>query len=418
MDPRLSSLLGRDLHLLAQRPKALIPFHRVGRGIRTAFEEHLREAVAAGIGKVHFTFQREFLSEFRRFGKRCAVQILRSSGVRLRLRFSVQDPSTETLSWEEGNGWVRRAGGELLFRPGGHGALLKNLEATKGDIVFIKNIDNVPRSSFQAEGNRWRKVLAGRLIEVQTEAGRWINALCKKQPTPFSVDGAEQFIFQTLGLKRPESSLSKRTAQALKILNRPWRVCAMVSNTGEPGGGPFWVKGKEGPSRQILEGAQLGKHQKKIVQQATHFNPVDMALGLKDWKGCPFALARFADPSQVLISTKQFEGRAIRTLEHPGLWNGGMAHWNTLFVDVPATVFHPVKTPTPRCSDYAPAEPAAAAPIVHPTSAPFDRDSPSRPCLLWAPPQRHKSAPSAHAARRSPSDRPLPTAERCDRALP
>ena len=118
----------------------------------------------------------------------------------------------------------------------------------------------------------------------------------------------------------------------------------MVSNPGEPGGGPFWVKGKEGPSRQILEGAQLGKHQKKIVQQATHFNPVDMALGLKDWKGRPFALARFADPSQVLISTKQFEGRAIRTLEHPGLWNGGMAHWNTLFVDVPATVFHPVKT--------------------------------------------------------------------------
>lgn len=344
LDPRLTVLLGRDLLPLAHRPKALIPFHRVGRGTRTAFEEHLWESVKAGIGKAHFTVSEEFLAEFRRLGKGCADQLHRRYGARLRLSFSVQDPSTDTLAWEEGNGWARRVEGELLFRPGGHGALLKNLEASKGDIVFIKNIDNVPRPSFQAEGNRWRKVLAGRLIEIQREAGGWIQALRQKQPSILALDGAEKFIFKTLGMKRTAPSLPKRTAQALMILNRPWRVCGMVPNTGEPGGGPFWVNGTEGPSRQILEGSQLGKPQKKFVQQSTHFNPVDMVVGLKDGKGRPFDLARFADPSQVLVSTKQFEGRDIRTLEHPGLWNGGMAHWNTLFVEIPASVFHPVKT--------------------------------------------------------------------------
>jgi hypothetical protein len=344
LDPRLTVLLGRDLLSLAHRPKALIPFHRVGRGTLTAFEEHLWEAVKAGMGKAHFTVPEEFLAEFRRLGKGCADQLHRRYRVRLHLSFSVQDPSTDTVAWEEGNGLARRGEGELLFRPGGHGALLKNLEATKGDIVFIKNIDNVPRPSFQAEGNRWRKVLAGRLIDVQREAEGWIHALRQKRPLILSLEGAEKFIFKTLGIKSTASSVATRTKHALKILNRPWRVCGMVPNTGEPGGGPFWVKGKEGPSRQILEGSQLGKQQKKIAQQSTHFNPVDMVVGLKDGQGRPFDLKRFADQSQVLISTKQFEGREIRTLEHPGLWNGGMAHWNTLFVEIPATVFHPVKT--------------------------------------------------------------------------
>jgi hypothetical protein len=343
-DPRLVALLGRDLIPLVQRPKALIPFHRVGREARTAFEEHVWEGVRAGILKAHFTVPREFLAEFQRLGKACSDQIYRRYGVRPRLRFSVQDPATETLSWEEGTGWARRPGGELLFRPGGHGALLKNLESTKGDIVFIKNIDNVPRSSFQAEGNRWRKVLAGRLIEVQSEAEGWLSALRKNRSSILPLEGAEKFIFKTLGLEWTGPSLSTRTTRALKILDRPWRVCGMVPNTGEPGGGPFWVEEKEGASRQILEGAQLGKHQKKFIRQSTHFNPVDMVVGLKDGQRRPYDLARFADPTHVLISTKIFEGRAIRTLEHPGLWNGGMAHWNTLFVEIPATVFHPVKT--------------------------------------------------------------------------
>lgn len=342
--PRLVALLGRDLLPLTRRPKALIPFHRGGRGTRTAFEEHLWEAVKAGIGKAHFTVPQEFLAEFRRLGKRCADQLHRRYGVRLRLSFSVQDPSTETLAWEEGSGWARQADGGLLFRPGGHGALLKNLQATKGDIVFIKNIDNVPRSSFQIEGNRWRKVLAGRLIDVQTEAGGWIRALRRKPPSILSLEGAEKFVLKNLGMKSGGPSLATRTAQALNILDRPWRVCGMVPNTGEPGGGPFWVKGKEGPARQILEGSQLGKHRKKFLQSSTHFNPVDMVVGLKDWRRRPFDLARFADPSQVLVSTKVFQGRDIRTLEHPGLWNGGMARWNTLFVEIPASVFHPVKT--------------------------------------------------------------------------
>lgn len=346
LDPRLTGLLGRDVLHLVRRPKALIPFHRLRKGSRTAFEEHLWEAVRAGIGKAHFTVPGEFLEEFRCLGKACVEQLHRRYGVRLRLSFSVQDPSTETLAWEEGSGWARRAEGELLFRPGGHGALLKNLEATRGDIVFIKNIDNVPRFSFQAEGNRWRKVLAGRLIEVQMEAGGWINALSQKRSLILSLEGAEKFILKNLGMKRSGPSLAARTAHALEILDRPWRVCGMVPNTGEPGGGPFWVKGKEGPSRQILEGSQLTKSQKKFIDRSTHFNPVDMVVGLKDGNGRSYELSRFADPAQAIISVKHFEGRAIRTLEHPGLWNGAMAHWNTIFVEVPATVFHPVKTIT------------------------------------------------------------------------
>ena len=332
--------LGLDL---ARLPKALIPFHRAGNETRTAFEEHLVEMEAGGIRRAHFTVPPEFLPEFRRLGARRTRRRGRG-GSAIRLDFSVQDPATDTLALDSKNRWVRRAGGALLFRPGGHGALLRNLEAAGGDIVFIKNIDNVPVESRQARGNRWRLVLAGRLAHAQRDAARWIAALTRAAVSEKIIRGAERFVFKTLGIQNKKDSPAERKARLLEILNRPWRVCGMVPNAGEPGGGPFWVNGADGPSRQILEGSQVGENQKKFLRRSTHFNPVDLVVGLKDWQGRSFPLEKFVDPNQALVSVKHFEGREIRTVEHPGLWNGGMARWNTVFVEVPAGIFHPVKT--------------------------------------------------------------------------
>ncbi len=358
IDSQLIDLLGRDVNALLRRPKALIPFHRVGRSVRTAFEEHLWEAASGGVLKAHFTVPREFLVEFRRRGKQCVNQIEHERGVRLQLSFSVQDPATQTLALQEGREWAREPNGELLLRPGGHGALLKNLEATKGDLVFIKNIDNVPSPRFQAEGNRWRMALAGRLVEVQTEAASWLRALHARTPSAPSLWGAEEFLARTIGPFGPVGSGwedgrigslrsgegKERLARAVRLLDRPWRVCGMVRNMGEPGGGPFWVQGIDGARCQILETSQLGKASKRFMGAATHFNPVEMVVGLRDWKGRPFRLALWSDLSQVLVSSKKVGGREVQTLEHPGLWNGGMAHWNTLFMEVPVHIFHPVKT--------------------------------------------------------------------------
>lgn len=348
LDPLLEIFLGRDLHSLSRRPKGLIPFHQVGREIRTAFEEHLWEAIPFADRKkrikAHFTVGKEFLDDFKLAGKHCARRLQKHYGVRLHLTFSVQNPATDTIAQVVGDGWARRDDGTLLFRPGGHGALLGNLQATGGDLVFIKNIDNVPHPLSHSDGNRWRKIMAGRLMEIQTEAESGIKDIQKNPPDSEAAAKAERFILDVLEIKVSGHSPSERRDQSFKILNRPWRVCGMVQNKGEHGGGPFWVKGQDGPLRQILEGSQLGKSKKKLMEKSTHFNPVDLVVGLKDWKGRRFDLTRFTDPSQVIVSKKHFEGREIMTLEHPGLWNGGMANWNTLFMEVPLKIFHPVKT--------------------------------------------------------------------------
>ncbi|MBK8576067.1 MAG: DUF4301 family protein [Elusimicrobia bacterium] len=345
-DPVLDALFDPSGLDVARWPKALIPFHRQGRRVLTAFEEHLAESLAFGVRKAHFTVPQEYLSEFRRRGKKWVRLHVHRRGGRFRLTFSVQDPATDTLALEKGKGWVHASDGSLLLRPGGHGALLGNLERTRGDIVLVRNIDNVPVASFQAIGNTWRKAMVGRLIEAQTEAAVWIRGILKRDCSEDTLLGAEKFIQRTLGIHCRPLSFAKRRVQALALLNRPWRVCGMVPNTGDPGGGPYWVDGKAGPCRQIVEGSQLVKSQKKLLLRSTHFNPVDMVVGLKDVKGRPFKLERYSDPSQAIISNKHFEGREIQTFEHPGLWNGAMAYWNTIFVELPARIFHPVKTIT------------------------------------------------------------------------
>ncbi|MBK8871028.1 MAG: DUF4301 family protein [Elusimicrobia bacterium] len=361
--PVLDALLGESGLHLPRQPKALIPFHTMGKHEITAFDEHILESRALVDRKkrvtLHFTVPPDFRSEFQNRGNGWARQLRQEKGLDLRLTYSVQSPSSDTVALDNNNRLARQADGRTLFRPGGHGALLPNLEKTRGDIVFIKNIDNVPTALFQSFARRWRMVLAGRLIELQNQAGSLLEMLgdgaeagFRKDPFrqggPSKFDGAvteaEQFILNELGLKPRRGSWPSRRAWVRSILTRPWRVCGMVPNKGEPGGGPFWVRGPYGPARQIVEASQLSPRQKGLLKRSTHFNPVDMVVGLRDATGKPHTLLRYCDRDQVILSHKHFDGREIWTLEHPGLWNGSMAGWNTVIMEIPHGVFHPVKT--------------------------------------------------------------------------
>ena len=293
-------------------PKGLFPFHRYPTVIKNAFEEHLTEISTFGKKQtIHFTVSQKHLSSFRKEARR-VVEFYFRRGIRLDVRFSVQDPATNTIALEENGDVVRNADGTPFLRPGGHGALLPNLEKTKGDLVWIRNVDNVPVSFFQAEALRWRLVLTGRLLELQKEA--------------------------LVRFQNPKTPTSVRRALA-----RPWRVCGVVPNSGDPGGGPFWVGGKT-ESKQIVEASQISLGQKALLKKATHFNPVDMVVSLRDFSGVAHDLASYVDEKTAFVSQKPYQGRTIRVLEHPGLWNGAMAHWNTVFVEIPKKMFHPVKT--------------------------------------------------------------------------
>ena len=289
-------------------PKALIPFHHGPGGTRTPFEEHLEETIetvrdARGACRIHFTVAPECRSPFKAALLSMAPPLEAVSGADLDVTFSSQDPSTDTVAVDEENRPFRQEDGALLFRPGGHGALLPNLEATWGDIVFLKNIDNVQPRSRSAETILWKKLLAGLLVETLVRLG---------DP------------------------------------GRPVRVCGVVRNEGEPGGGPFWVAGPNGaPSLQIVESSQVDHAdpgQEAIWRTSTHFNPVDLVCALREPDGTPYQLARFVDPATVFISRKSKDGRVLKALERPGLWNGAMARWHTVFVEVPIETFTPVKT--------------------------------------------------------------------------
>jgi hypothetical protein len=289
-------------------PKGLIPFHHGPGGTRTPFEEHLEEAIETvrdvrGACRVHFTVAPECRSPFKAALLSMAPPLEAVSGADLEVTFSSQDPSTDTVAVDEENRPFRQEDGSLLFRPGGHGALLPNLEATWGDIVFVKNIDNVQPRSRASETILWKKLLAGLLVE---------------------------------------------TLERLGDPGRPVRVCGVVRNEGEPGGGPFWVAGPNGaPSLQIVESSQVDHadpRQEAIWRSSTHFNPVDLVCALREPDGTPYQLARFVDPATVFISRKSKDGRVLKALERPGLWNGAMARWHTVFVEVPIETFTPVKT--------------------------------------------------------------------------
>jgi hypothetical protein len=340
---------------LANIPKGLIKFHSYPGASRTAFEEHLVEAIEYAmdrnkIARIHFTVSpehedlvKDFLGEVR--GK------YEKSGIRFELSFSVQEPSTDTIAVDMENRPFRDSEGRLVFRPGGHGALLINLSNLKGDLVFIKNIDNVVPDRLKQETFLYKKALGGYLLELQNRLFEYLERLSADEADEQSVDEMFEFIKQRLSIIPPEgmeqSSKEEKIVYLSSRLNRPLRVCGMVKNVSEPGGGPFWVEHADhSVSIQLVESSQVDTEsaaQKDVWDSSTHFSPVDLVCGVRDFKGNPFDLMGFVDPDTGFISTKSKQGRELKALELPGLWNGSMAHWNTAFVQVPAITFNPTK---------------------------------------------------------------------------
>lgn len=328
-----------------ETPKGLVSFHRYGDEVRKAVEEHLVEgaqyAAAGGEVKIHFTVSPEHLTRFEALLAEKIPGYESRFGVKYRISFSVQDPSTDTLAVNPDCTPFRRADGRLLFRPAGHGALIGNLGKIDADIVFVKNIDNVTTDARRGDTVLYKKALAGVLLALQERIFEYLMAL--------EVPGAElepiaAFIENELCVKLPKDY---GTPLLRRVLNRPIRVCGMVRNEGEPGGGPFWVAGADGlETLQIAESNQIAPEKRKLMRLATHFNPVDLVCSFRTSKGGRFDLQEFVDPATGFISRKSDGGRELLAQELPGLWNGAMARWNTVFVEVPITTFSPVKVVT------------------------------------------------------------------------
>ncbi|MDH5609519.1 MAG: DUF4301 family protein, partial [Cyclobacteriaceae bacterium] len=260
-------------------------------------------------------------------------------------------PSTDTISVDLSNEPYRHPDGSLLFRPAGHGALLANLNEVDADIIFLKNIDNVVPDRLKEETITYKKVIGGILLDVQRRVFDWLQKLDGTTDDQL-LDEARRFIEDNLGY-RPAKKPDKDSLVAL--LNRPIRVCGMVKSEGDPGGGPFWVKAPDGSvSLQVVETAQIDltdKKQTEIFRQATHFNPVDVVCAVRNYRGQKFDLLRYRDLSTGFVTEKTKDGQAIKAQELPGLWNGSMAYWNTLFVEVPLITFNPVKSVTDLLKD-------------------------------------------------------------------
>ncbi|MDB5105165.1 MAG: hypothetical protein JWP91_2854 [Fibrobacteres bacterium] len=358
--PFLEAMLSPEGLHYADRPKALIPFHRYPDGSRTSLEEHLAEAAGLvrdreGICRLHFTVSPDHERDIH-----AMLDTVRgkyeAAGAQFEIGLSQQRPSTDTLAADQENAPQRNADNSLCLRPGGHGALLENLFHTGGDIVFIKNIDNVAHERLRPEVLANRNALGGYLVRMQERIFAYLGRL-RDMPDANLIEEAAHFAEHRLGAVPPDSmrepatdsmALAAKAAFVIKTLDRPLRVCAMVKNEGEPGGGPFWVRAKDGTMRpQIVESAQVdmgSSQQRKIVESATHFNPVDMVCGLRDGKGELYKLQDFVDTEAYFITIKAKDGKTMKALELPGLWNGSMAFWNTVFVEVPVGTFNPVKT--------------------------------------------------------------------------
>ncbi|MCX8012648.1 MAG: DUF4301 family protein, partial [Desulfobacterota bacterium] len=340
----------------AQLPKALIKFHTYPDGNRTALEEHLVEAVAYvqdqnKISRLHFTVSPEHEKLFVQHLKIVKPKYEEKYQVKFQVDFSLQKPSTNTIAVRLDNHPFRDKAGRLVFRPGGHGTLIENLNALNADLIYIKNIDNVTPDRLKDETFLWKKILGGYLVKTQERIFAYLKELENREDKKllkeiFDFTNDELFILPPSN--KQLSSLKNKREFLFKKLNRPIRIGGMVKNQGEPGGGPFWVKGKdEALSLQVVEDAQVdmtSKEQRLIWNQATHFSPVDFVCGVRDYKGDPFDLKKYVDPAAVFISLKSKDGEPLKALELPGLWNGGMADWISIFVEVPLITFTPVKT--------------------------------------------------------------------------
>jgi hypothetical protein len=330
----------------AELPKGLLKFHRYPDGPRTPFEEHLVEAAdvtrdAEGNCRLHFTVSPQHRERFEALLEEVRGRYEAQYNCRFDVSFSHQQRSTDTIAVDPENRPFRQDDGTLLFRPGGHGALLGNLAGLGWDIVLLKNIDNVVPDGRKPAVNGWKKALSGYLLAIQERVFRVLERL---EADPAALEEASKLV--EVELSRPIPSGVDQRQFVIEALNRPLRVCGVVRNQGEPGGGPFWVEDERGQlSLQIVESSQIDPEvRQEMLAGSTHFNPVDVVCALRDRNGAPYDLHQFVDPTTVFISSKSHEGRPLKALERPGLWNGAMAGWNTVFVEVPDETFAPVKT--------------------------------------------------------------------------
>ncbi len=337
-------------------PKGLLPFHDYGDYSATPFEEHLKEgsmyAATKGEANLHFTISEQhgnlFNQEFDTIKDRVSTLTKTSYNV----SYSYQKPSTDTIAVSTENEPFRNSDGSLMFRPGGHGALIENLNEQDADIIFIKNIDNVVVPKYAKEVADSKKTLGALLLQLQAKAFEYAKLLDLNNLTLEKLNEIKNFLESNLNVRFLENfesfSLGDQIAVIQDKINRPIRICGMVKNEGEPGGGPFWIRdANEHISLQIVESAQvdmLNESQVAIFKNSTHFNPVDLVCGIKNYRGEKYNLLNFVNPEQGFITSKTHEGKELKALELPGLWNGAMAFWNTIFVEVPLATFNPVKT--------------------------------------------------------------------------
>lgn len=337
-------------------PKGLLKFHSYPEGARTPLEEHLVEGALYAKGsngkvKVHFTVSPEHRELFEKLVAKTQTTYENKFNASFDISFSEQKPSTDTVAANADNTPFRNADGSLLFRPGGHGALIENLNDIDADVVFIKNIDNVVPDRLKDDTITYKKLIAGLLVDLQAQAFAYLNKLDSGQYSMDDLREMLQFVQKRLCCKDPNTKVLEDTELAIylrKKLNRPMRVCGMVRNVGEPGGGPFLAYNPDGTiSLQILESSQIDMsdpEKKKMFEQGTHFNPVDLVCAIKNYKGEKFNLPEFIDKATGFISHKSKDGKELKALELPGLWNGAMSDWSTIFVEVPLSTFNPVKT--------------------------------------------------------------------------
>lgn len=351
----LKALLSDEGKNYANKPKGLLLFHSYPEGNRTPAGEHLTEGVfyaknADNIVNIHFTVSEEHLEMFELLIAARRLNYELKLNTKFNVSFSIQKSSTDTIAVDINNEPFREEDGTLLFRPGGHGALIENLNDINSDVIFIKNIDNVVPDRLKESEAHYKKLLAGVLVAMQERAHDYLEIL---DSGDFNNEDLNEMLSFTKNELNIQTSTEFASDDDLKKylkrkLDRPFRVCGMVKNEGEPGGGPFIVKNSDGTaSPQILESSQINKddkHSMDLFNNGSHFNPVDVVCGVKCYQNNKFNLTKYVDATTGFISNKSKDGKELKALELPGLWNGAMSNWNTIFVEVPVSTFNPVKT--------------------------------------------------------------------------
>jgi hypothetical protein len=308
-------------------------------------------AASNGEANVHFTVSHEHIGFFERKVAEKKDGLARKYGIKYNISFSEQKPSTDTVAANADNTPFRNEDGSLLFRPGGHGALIENLNEIDADVIFIKNIDNVVPDRLKSDTVEYKQVIAGVLVTLQQKAFAYLRLLDSGQYNHEKLEEIIRFVQRDLCCRKADIKDLEDADLVIYLrekLNRPMRVCGVVKNVGEPGGGPFLTYNQDGTvSLQILESSQIDKTNEaymKMFTEGTHFNPVDLVCAVKNYKGEPFNLPSFVDKTTGFISSKSKGGKELKALELPGLWNGAMSNWSTVFVEVPLSTFNPVKT--------------------------------------------------------------------------